>query len=1354
MAAARAAAIVVMREVQRVEELYNANEILHEPEAGIIYNLQHLLLLLVHLVCTLVSAQMGLKSDDFANEVDPVDVASLHSINKDKIGDSLQHTQREASNLLSVNSNLNSCSENIENKATVGPSGVSDELEDVGTRRTFSNRYDGSKSVEGHDDNICCASRANDANNEDLDIKNSSHSSLSVCSLGSKKVFSSQKLDLSELLSGKEEDAGSNSLRMQSSYSHSLSGKDSIGGGFEISAKIQKCEVDIGNNSDVPLGNGDKSLNEGEQDESTEFVELPDKKETPLQTLSADEGYESDATEDVEVCDICGDAGQEDLLVICSKCSDGAEHTYCMREMLQKVPEGYWLCEECKLVEETETQKQGLDVEGEKANKVGSSTQSLVKRHAENLESALALKQKAVETSMGSPEPLSSNRVCALSQEGSFKDLNKGKVKPYLQNSFGNHSGNDMPENVRSPSVTQLQAPKCTSFKSNSFNSLNSKRKVKLVDEVVLQKQKSAREHASVDSREELSRMMDKSVLFKSTNSGKLNTRESNFRRLSSKYQHAQDQQESKIVREQISLERKSYSKLDLSDSTVSVDKVDKKVIPCADIIFHSSSSNYQETKAVQSDGKQSTLSKSICNLALKGVESAVTSDVVIPSTTGCISSDQKLKQLNWMEEPSSSSSWTAEKQHNHFNGVMSDDTSLSLDSTNQNEKSRESSVSRSSKSVPCVKCKEMSHTVDCCSVSKAFGADQSDSRTYREDIYKGNKLKAAIEAAIRLRPGIRDRASHVPLSISNKTNNMIPVKGIYEGQENLNNQASIGNIKQVNSHSIDVVSAVSSVANRSMRDISILPLASGSAVSKSSAIPEHEYIWQGAFEVHKSGKLPGFSAEIQAHLSTLASPKVLEVVNSFPHKVSLNEVPRLNTWPTHFHDSGPKEDNIALYFFAKDLESYENYKVLLDTMVKNDFALKGAFEGVELLIFPSNQLPENCQRWNALLFLWGVFKGRRVSVRNPNDITQPVDNKSAACDSTCNVVPVTSAVEKACISTDRVGDNKVSSFEQAYVGIKEKMEEQDGKVDTKILPRIATSSTQVDPETKCNNPPPEESKVPDSRSDTELKPCLQATETNSGSVRVEKEEMHVQEDYALLKNCPTETQMAVVVGEIDGDSVKIRDSMDDACANRKNSSVCLQPNNRKRTYLDLTETVSEICTDTSQKLPWSEVKRVSIGEGSDNKMLKTGFSGINQLNSVRDQGTSSYSLVSERHDLCSASSVEEKKCDIACENKVIPKDNGSSEGFFFPVVSHRASEHQLGDNSKPWKQLSVKDEDQVRDASPNLELALGAETRPQDEGISPLVVGTVDKSGNHDKVTGKEEDVSASLSFPFPEKE
>lgn len=37
----------------------------------------------------------------------------------------------------------------------------------------------------------------------------------------------------------------------------------------------------------------------------------------------------------------------------------GIHYSYCMREMIQKIPEGDWLCEECKFAEETEKQKQG-----------------------------------------------------------------------------------------------------------------------------------------------------------------------------------------------------------------------------------------------------------------------------------------------------------------------------------------------------------------------------------------------------------------------------------------------------------------------------------------------------------------------------------------------------------------------------------------------------------------------------------------------------------------------------------------------------------------------------------------------------------------------------------------------------------------------------------------------------------------------------------------------------------------------------------------------------------------------------------------------------------------------------------
>ena len=77
----------------------------------------------------------------------------------------------------------------------------------------------------------------------------------------------------------------------------------------------------------------------------------------------------------------------------------------------------------------------------------------------------------------------------------------------------------------------------------------------------------------------------------------------------------------------------------------------------------------------------------------------------------------------------------------------------------------------------------------------------------------------------------------------------------------------------------------------------------------------------RGCFEVNKSGSFLELCGGIQAHLSTCVSPRVPEVVHKFPQKLSLNEVPRSSAWPMQFYDGGAKEDNIALYFFAKDLE-------------------------------------------------------------------------------------------------------------------------------------------------------------------------------------------------------------------------------------------------------------------------------------------------------------------------------------------------------------------------------------------------------------------------------------------------
>ncbi|KAG9158114.1 hypothetical protein Leryth_000262, partial [Lithospermum erythrorhizon] len=60
----------------------------------------------------------------------------------------------------------------------------------------------------------------------------------------------------------------------------------------------------------------------------------------------------------VRVCDICGVAGYKALLAICCRCGEGGEHIYCMRELLETVLEGDWMCDECQYDEEMKNQMQ------------------------------------------------------------------------------------------------------------------------------------------------------------------------------------------------------------------------------------------------------------------------------------------------------------------------------------------------------------------------------------------------------------------------------------------------------------------------------------------------------------------------------------------------------------------------------------------------------------------------------------------------------------------------------------------------------------------------------------------------------------------------------------------------------------------------------------------------------------------------------------------------------------------------------------------------------------------------------------------------------------------------------------
>jgi hypothetical protein len=142
-----------------------------------------------------------------------------------------------------------------------------------------------------------------------------------------------------------------------------------------------------------------------------------------------------------------------------------------------------------------------------------------------------------------------------------------------------------------------------------------------------------------------------------------------------------------------------------------------------------------------------------------------------------------------------------------------------------------------------------------------------------------------------------------------------------------------------------------------------------------------HSFYFRGSFEVSRHGNSPEMFDGFQAYLSTCASSKAREVGEQLPDKIQLAEVPRHSSWPLQFKEVNPTEDSIALFFFAKDVESYEMaYGKLLENMLLGDLSLTANISGTELLIFPSDKLPERIQRWNGSLFFWGIFYARKAS--------------------------------------------------------------------------------------------------------------------------------------------------------------------------------------------------------------------------------------------------------------------------------------------------------------------------------------------------------------------------------------
>lgn len=147
------------------------------------------------------------------------------------------------------------------------------------------------------------------------------------------------------------------------------------------------------------------------------------------------------------------------------------------------------------------------------------------------------------------------------------------------------------------------------------------------------------------------------------------------------------------------------------------------------------------------------------------------------------------------------------------------------------------------------------------------------------------------------------------------------------------------------------------------------------------------------------------------------------------------------------------------------------------------------SFPGITMISIVCNLLLAG---WNMLFFLWGVFWGRRsnssdslkksvvpslnvvpldkeipsavISLSENLGLPESIDRETSAFDSSCDVAIALNAPAKPYISFNGDFDNKAFSLQT-------NSEKQDSRLDSKSLPKIATSSVLLCPEIRCASP-------------------------------------------------------------------------------------------------------------------------------------------------------------------------------------------------------------------------------------------------------------------------------------------
>ncbi|XP_040384059.1 uncharacterized protein LOC102719988 isoform X2 [Oryza brachyantha] len=767
---------------------------------------------------------------------------------------------------------------------------------------------------------------------------------------------------------------------------------------------------------------------------------------------------------DVNVCDICGDVGREYLLATCTRCLEGAEHTYCMRVKLEKVPDGEWLCEECQLKED-QSQTKSNDgtstikiLDGKNQNSESMSNPKTLKVVVNDLDSQQIICGKPVST-----DPLSgSNQKLHLVST----DLEARQVKcatPTAERLDGRnkHSGT-MGNHKRLQVVTsglEARQSTCSTPTPGSFDKKNQGVDKKSQSSEVLLNRKKLRVATDMDSplSNEGVRSPPKSCkryaentlsstprLLKTESPRKHDvlSRENSFKSSNKGSFKSSDnaQMRTQAVNSSVNLPR-SYSLGSLANVKTPVPS--PRGVVSKQTSFNSSNhepkvkqlaepvvSKLKPSKHSPRDPReQGTIRKVFKSGSFKH-ESSVCKDSSSSKEKQSVHSSQNekprilkpVKPTNLLERRASFNL----KKPNIPSSPRPDSSIKSGDPRNDQDSPRPGpSILKSSKKTGIVEKKRSSILSK--SEKQGILVRSSTGVASSKDICAVKASDPLIEMD-KIKTDNTDNACETPLVLV-KNDDEMPTKpeGLAMPSTSMTQRSFLQEIAPTSSsedfpseevhHEEHIIQSVgngsskSAVAVQASKDIlpgspqghlvvhnpnnpdsklNDLNLKQESFVDLYSAvegsfgalvIPEQTYIWQGTFEVSRPGNSPEMYDGFQAHLSACASPKVLEVVKQLPQRIQLAEVPRRSSWPLQFKEVKPNEDSIALYFFAKDVESYERaYGKLLKNMLAGDLSLAAKISDIELLIFTSDKLPEKAQRWNGLLFFWGVFHARKAN--------------------------------------------------------------------------------------------------------------------------------------------------------------------------------------------------------------------------------------------------------------------------------------------------------------------------------------------------------------------------------------